>query len=160
MPTLTEHPPVKPLTKHEFKTPMDMLDAVAELKGIKLPAPMAVPPPLDLRPLLGTWFNVDKNTRGIPKLELTASGPVLSLHVWGKCHPTFCDWGVVQAKPFADSVCTTPVVAFTAQYKFNFVETLVVGRLEFGALFVETFDHFIDGSGREDYNAVYVMSLP
>lgn len=158
MPTVTEQPPVKPITKHEFKAPLDMLETAAELRGIALEAPKAVPPPLDLKPLLGTWLNCDEKTRGIPKLELTASGNALSVHVWGACTPTFCDWKTVPARAFADSVCTTPAVAFTALYKFGFVETTVVGRLQFGALFVETFDHFIDGSGREDYNAVYVMA--
>jgi hypothetical protein len=154
MPTVTDHPPVKPITKHQFKSPLDMLETAAELKGVAL----GVPPPLDLKPLLGTWLNCDKNTRGIPKLELAASGTALSIHVWGACTPTLCDWKIVPAKAFADSVSTTSAVAFTALYKFSFVETTVIGRLQFGALFVETFDHFIDGSGREDYNAVYVMS--
>lgn len=153
MTTVTEHPPVKPITKHQFKSPLDMLETAAELKGIALGVP-----PLDLKPLLGTWLNCDKNTRGIPKLELTASGTALSIHVWGACTPTFCDWKIVPAKAFADSVSSTSAVAFTALYKFSFVETTVIGRLQFGALFVETFDHFIDGSGREDYNAVYIMT--
>lgn len=157
MPTVTEHPPVKPITKHEFKSPLDMLEPAAGFKGITLAAPLTVAPPLDLKPLLGTWLNCDKDTRGIAKLELTALGTALSIHAWGACTPTFCDWKIVPAKAFADSVCTTPAVAFTALFKFSFVETTVIGRLQFGALFVETFDHFIDGSGREDYNAVYIM---
>jgi hypothetical protein len=155
MPPVIEHPPLKPITKHEFKAPLDMLEKVAEFK--KLPMPI-LPVALDLTPLLGTWFNVDVHTRGIPKLEIKRVGNELSLHVFGACTPTFCDWGVVPAMAFADNVCSIPAIAFSAQYKFGFKETLVVGRLQFGALFVETFDHFIDGSGRADYNSVYIMS--
>jgi hypothetical protein len=158
MPTVTEHLPVKPIIKHEFNSPLDMLEQVAELKGIKLLSPVTTQPPLDLKPLVGTWLNVDKATRGLVRVIVTASGQALSVHVFGACHPTPCDWGAVPAKAFADSVCSTPAVGFTAQYKFNFKETLIVGRLEFGALFVETFDHFIDGSGREDYSSVYILS--
>lgn len=157
MPTVTEHPPVKPISKHEFNAPLDMLDRVAELKGIKLP--VAAPlPPLDLKPLVGTWTNVDAATRGLVRLMITTSNAGLFVHAFGACTPTPCDWSTVPAKAFADSVCTTPAVGFTAQYKFGFKETLIVGHLEFGALFVETFDHFIDGSGREDYNSVCIMS--
>ena len=157
MPTITEHPPVKPITKHEFKAPLDMLETAAERKGITLAAPLAAPPPLDLKPLLGTWLNCDAKTRGIAKLDLTALGTALSIHVWGACTPTFCDWKVVPAKAFADSVCTTPAVAFTALYKFSFVETTASRPPAIWRAFVETFDHFIDGSGGEDYNAVYIM---
>ncbi|MBZ5523079.1 MAG: hypothetical protein LAP21_12650, partial [Acidobacteriia bacterium] len=64
----------------------------------------------------------------------------------------------VPAMVFADNVCSTPAVAFTAQYKFNFLDALIVGRLEFGALIIETFNHFTDGSGRADYNTVEFMS--
>jgi hypothetical protein len=155
MPTITEHPPVKPITKHEFKVPLDMLENVAELKGMKAPvAALTVAP----TPLLGTWVNCDKATRGLLKLEITLTGKDVFVHAFGACHPTPCDWQKVPAMVYAENVCATPAVAFTAQYKFNFVETLIVGRLEFGALIVETFEHFIDGSGRADYNGVYFMN--
>jgi hypothetical protein len=155
MPTLIEHPPLKPIAKHEFRAPMDMLEKVAEFKKIPLPV---LPLTLDLTPLLGTWFNVDVHTRGIPRLELKKEGNDLKIHVFGACVPSFCDWGVVPAMAFADNVCSIPAIAFSAKFKFDFKETLIVGRLQFEALFVETFDHFIDNSGRADYNAVYIMS--
>jgi hypothetical protein len=157
MPTLTEHPPVKPIVKHAFNVPFDMLEEVAELKGIKF-SPKTTPLPLDLKPLLGTWMNIDKATGGLIRLVFNATGRALSVHAFGACHPTPCDWGPVPAVAFADNVCSTPAVGFTAQYKFNFKETLIVGRLQSGALFVETFDHFTDGSGREDYSSAYIMS--
>jgi hypothetical protein len=155
MPIVTEHPPVKPITKHEFNAPLDMLERVAELK--KIPLPLG-PVTLNFSEILGTWLNVDKDTRGIPRLEVMASGAALSVHVFGACTPTPCNWGVVPAKAFADNVCSNQAVGFFAEYKFNFKQTLIVGRLEFGALFVETFDHFTDGSGRADYCSVYIMS--
>ncbi len=157
MPTVIEHPPVKPATKLEFKAPLDTLEHAAELKGIKLPLPLPLPP-LDPKLLVGKWFNVDKATGGLVRLEISSTATGLLVHGFGACTPTPCNWGSVPAKEFAESVVSTTAVGFTAQFNFSFVETLMVGRLEFGALFVETFDHFIDGSGREDYNSVCIMS--
>jgi hypothetical protein len=157
MPPVIEHPPVKPITKLEFKAPLDTLERTAELKGLKLPV-LAHPLPLDPKLLLGTWFNVDKATGGLVRLEITSTAAGLFVHGFGACTPTPCNWSTVPAKMFADSVISTTAVGFTAQFNFSFVETLVVGHIEFGALFVETFDHFIDGSGREDYTSVFIMS--
>ena len=154
MPTVSETP-VKPFTKPEFNTPVDLLEKAAELKGIKLPQPL---PRLNLSPLVGTWSNADHATRDLVRLIISASGPIVCLNAFGACTPTPCDWGLVPANVFADSVLSGPTVAFTGQYKFSFKETLIVGRIEFGALFVETFNHFTDGSGRADYNTVSVFS--
>lgn len=155
MPPVIEHPPVKPAVRKEFNTPIDMMERVAELKGLALPK---LPLALNVTPLLGTFINVNKETNGLLKLVINPVGTELSIHAFGACVPTPCDWGVAPGMAFAENVCGTPAVGFTAQYKFNFKETLIVGRLEFGALFVETFDHFIDGSGRADYNSVYIFS--
>ena len=58
----------------------------------------------------GTWLNIDTNTRSISKLkvEFTCQDQILNgqpyppgapwhMQVWGKCHPTDCDWGRVDA---------------------------------------------------------------
>ena len=57
------------------------------------------------------WKNVDPNTRGVPRIQLRfvcqdqiingqlyPPGPPWYIHVWGKCHPTNCDWGEVGAQ--------------------------------------------------------------
>lgn len=156
MPTVTEHPPVKPVTKHDFRMPSDVLETVAEFKKIKLPF---VPPQhLDPKLLLGTWFNCDAQTRSIVRVEITQTKDGINVHLFGACHPTPCDWHAVPAKMFADNVCSPDAVAFSAEYnEFGFKRTLVTGRLEFGALFLETFNDFIDKSGRSDYNSVDVL---
>ena len=155
MPPVIEHPPVMPATKHEFRAPMDLLEHAIEARGITAPA---LPLTVNFAPLLGTWNNVNKTSPGLVKVVFTAAGVALSVHVFGACVPTPCDWGLVPAKAFADGVTSTPAVAFSAQYKFNFKETLIVGRIQFGALFVETFNHFTDGSGRADYNSLEIFS--
>jgi len=59
---------------------------------------------------------------------------------------------------YADNVGSSTAVGITAQYKFGFKETIVVGHLDICELIVETFDHFTDGSGRSDYYSRYYMS--
>jgi hypothetical protein len=57
----------------------------------------------------GSWVNADPNTRDITRIELSYCQSVTTcsgggtcstvhdvgwrMHVWGKCHPTDCDWG-------------------------------------------------------------------
>jgi len=57
----------------------------------------------------GDWSNVDPNTGGITKLSIAISGASANVHAWGKCHPTDCDWGSVNAFAFAPDVSSDPV---------------------------------------------------
>jgi hypothetical protein len=145
MSTVTE----RPIKKHDFMTPADVLPHVEEFKAL------AITP----NPLVGTWLNCDKATRGLIKLVISASGSTISVHGFGACVPTPCDWGTVPGKAYADNVVSSTAVAFTANFKFAFKETFVTGRLELGTLVVETFDHFTDGSGRADYFSREYMHL-
>jgi hypothetical protein len=58
----------------------------------------------------GTWVNVDPATPSLTKAVLRFTcqdqvlngqpyppGPPWHIHVWGKCHPTDCDWGEIGA---------------------------------------------------------------
>jgi hypothetical protein len=58
----------------------------------------------------GHWTNDDPNTRSLTRAELRFTcqdqilngqpyppGPPWHIHLWGKCHPTDCDWGEVGA---------------------------------------------------------------
>jgi beta-lactam-binding protein with PASTA domain len=53
-------------------------------------------------PFIGTWVNVDTNTRTITKVQIRRDGGQMAIHMWGKCHPTDCDWGEVTA-PVSDA---------------------------------------------------------
>lgn len=60
----------------------------------------------------GNWSNIDSNTRGITKVNVKficqdqilngvpccPPGPAYYVHLWGKCHPSDCDWGEVPAR--------------------------------------------------------------
>jgi len=43
----------------------------------------------------GKWVNDDANTRNIPQLSITSSGQTLTVHGYGACSPTYCDWGTI-----------------------------------------------------------------
>ena len=125
--------------KIEFKAPADQLEHHA-VGAVVQPAP-----------LIGTWLNDDKATRGLVKVVVATAPTGITIHAYGNCTPTPCDWGVVTALSYAVDVSSAPAVAFTANYKFPFKQTVIVGLLDAGALIIETFDHFTDRSGRSNY---------
>jgi hypothetical protein len=138
--------------KHEFKAPSDLME---ETRGGAVAVAVA---PVAPTAFVGTWSNFDKATRGLVKMVIGVVGSGISVHAFGACTPTPCDWGAVAGMVYADNVGSSTAVGITAQYKFGFKETIVVGHLDIGELIVETFDHFTDGSGRSDYYSRYYMS--
>jgi hypothetical protein len=116
----------------------------------------------DLNQYLGNWKNVDANTSGITRIELTKSGGKIFVHAWGKCHPEDCDWGVVQAFAYAQSVSESMINntrVVTAVYDTNFSQTVLVIRLiNANRLQVETYTRFTDNSGRNNYTKRYTFS--
>ena len=143
MPTITETP-----TKLQFNSPSDVLELESGLRPATKPAPTGIPQ------LVGTWMNRDITSQGLVKLII---GNNFSIHGFGACVPTPCDWGTTPGTNYAENVTGNQPVAFTALYKTSFKETIIVGRLEAGLLLVETFDHFTDGSGRSNYVSKIVM---
>lgn len=101
--------------------------------------------------LVGTWVACNKATRSIVRVVIGARGTNVSVHVFGACTPTPCDWGVVDGVAYAKDVSATDALAFTAPYKFGFKTALVTGRLDEGSLIVETYNVFTDASGRSNY---------
>ena len=132
--------------KHEFKTPADL-----HLEGAKAAAAIVS------NALVATWCNCDKETRGLVKIIIAHAGAGITVHGFGACVPTPCDWGAIPGMAYAANVSSSEAVAFSAQYNFSFKETIVVGHLDEGSLIVETFDHFTDGSGRSNYYSRYYM---
>ena len=105
----------------------------------------------------GSWNNVDPNTGGITKIEIAASGTSAQVHVWGRCHPSDCDWGTVKAQAFASSASSDLAGADTliAVFDSGFSETTLVMELSGNTLIVDSYDSFTDGSGRSNYLASY-----
>lgn len=99
----------------------------------------------------GTWFNVDANTRGLVQIEIHDN----KIHPYGACLPNPCDWGVLKAKSFAQTVDSGLAVALVAKQSTSFSHVEITLSLERdGRLRAEAFTHFTDGSGRADYRTV------
>jgi len=107
----------------------------------------------------GTWKNIDPATRGLTTLQINVSAANVAMHVWGKCHPTDCDWGEVTATPLSSDVSssvTQVTRAITAVFKTNFSETtLMIRPLTEGSIGAETATRFTDNSGRASYTGSY-----
>jgi hypothetical protein len=127
--------------KLAFKVPAEALEPEKAKRLVVVPGAM-----------VGTWMNVDHATRGLLKIVVATSGPGITVHAYGSCTPTPCDWGVVPAVLHAADVSSAAPVAFSAKYKFPFKETEITGVLDHGALIVETFEKFTDRSGRSNYH--------
>ncbi len=146
-------PPI--VTKPEFRAPSDILQK--EIERLNLPH-SHLAAAVVATPIVGTWVNCDHQTRGLVRLMIATSGKEITVHAFGACSPTPCDWGIVNGLIYADNVTAVPAVAFSAVYTLSFKQTTIVGRLLNGALIVETFDHFTDQSGRSDYYSMDIMS--
>jgi len=141
--------------EQQYRAPSDILEKQREILGITTPKVALV---ASATPLVGTWMNVDHATRSLVRVMIAASGNEITVHGFGACTPNPCDWGQVNGLVYADNVASAPGVAFTATYTFGFKITTLVGHLQNGALFVETFDHFVDNSGRADYYTQNILT--
>lgn len=115
-----------------------------------------------VRPLTyfsGIWKNADTATRGLTTLQITVTAANVAVHVWGRCHPTDCDWGEVTATPLSSDVSTSVTQrtrAITAVFKKNFAETtLMIRPLTDGSIQAEVATRFTDNSGRAAYTDSY-----
>ena len=98
---------------------------------------------------LGLWVNEDENTSGITKVDITQTGNTIIVYMWGKCHPTDCDWGyeTTDVSDAADGI-------LNIVWYFDFaIDTQELILLSDGRLKVIGFVDFYpdDIYGREDY---------
>lgn len=100
----------------------------------------------------GTFVAEDPETRGITRLTLFDDDTV---NVWGKCHPTDCDWGtesIVAYAPSVDADLRSSAKVLSAIYVHRHAVTVLVIRpLKDHRLSVEKFTRFTDRSGRTAY---------
>jgi hypothetical protein len=108
--------------------------------------------------LLGTWTNTNHATNDIVKIIIAAAGAGITVEAFGACSPTPCVWGSVPGFAYAANVCSSPAIAFSAQYKFSFAQVTLVGYLQGRDLEVESYTEFTDGSGRSNFRSVDQMA--
>lgn len=97
----------------------------------------------------GFWVNEDTDTQGIIKVDIQKIGDIIYVHMWGKCHPTDCDWGIETTDIFD---ATDGILNLTWEFDFA-IETQELILLQDGRLKVIGLVDFYpdDIYGREDY---------
>jgi hypothetical protein len=107
----------------------------------------------------GKWRNADPSTRSLTHIELRfvcqdqilngqlyPPGPPWYVHIFGKCHPSDCDWGEVGAQQL-------PTGHIYAVYDQGFAKRYVYARMSQyrpGQLWVYMYTDFTDPN-RPDY---------
>ena len=107
---------------------------------------------------LGSFVNVDPNTGGITRLVLNSDD---SINVWGRCHPSDCDWGPEKAYAHGATVDTDlrrAADAMTVVYIKNFAtKFLIITREKANRIRVDVFTRFTDKSGRSATAHTFVL---
>ena len=100
---------------------------------------------------VGTWTNIDPQTRTIPRITIRSEADRIYVHGFGACVPTNCDWGEACA-PRTDASSGT----FTVNWDFGFETTRLTLTLASpaGRLLTTAFEHYTDNSGRVDKNYI------
>ena len=102
---------------------------------------------------VGHWVNSNLSTANLVSIDITKPGANLRVHPWGKCTPTPCDWGTVNA--------TVPPSGINYQAVFNPGFKTATLRLilspDHNRLTVINQTVFTDGSGRAPYSTTEVF---
>ena len=100
---------------------------------------------------IGNWVNEDENTSGITRVVIRTKYVSIFIHMWGKCHPTDCDWGE-ESTTILDANDNQLSIEWNQGYS---IKTQKITYLENDRLKVEHHNHFIDNSGRPDRDETY-----
>lgn len=87
---------------------------------------------------LGYWANEDKDTNSITKVDIAKVGNDIVVHMWGKCHPDDCDWGI-STTDISDA--SDGILNLTWIFNFK-IETQELSVLSDGRLRVISFEKF------------------
>jgi hypothetical protein len=98
----------------------------------------------------GFWVNEDTDTQSITKVDIDKVGDIILVHIWGKCHPTDCDWGI-ETTDISDASDGTLNLVWDQGFSIKTQELILLSD---GRLKVITFCHFTDNSGRPDYESI------
>jgi hypothetical protein len=133
---------------------MPALSRVATAQASR-PAAPAAQRPAQAPGMNGNWVNVDAKTRDL--VRITIEG--MSVHPYGACSPTPCDWGVLTARSTTIQVGTVRRPALVAvRTTRSEQETITMSLNPDRQLSVDVLTHFTDKSGRGDYKAVNTMA--
>jgi hypothetical protein len=114
----------------------------------------ALPAYATMNDFTGTWVNTNSNTKAATRVIVKRVTNGVTLQVFGKCHPSDCDWGVVNAEVYGPSVSQNAVAnarAVSATYDKSYAQTIVVLTRAGSHLRGTFLTRFTDNSGRASY---------
>jgi CARDB len=109
----------------------------------------------DTSDFIGEWVNVDFDTRGITRFVLspTADNDILKIEVFGKCHPTDCEWGDTSLSLYGANVSDSDYQFASARYEKGFADTIITMEfLDDGRIALDNFTEFLEDN-RENYHS-------
>jgi len=109
---------------------------------------------------LGTWLNVDPNTGGSTRLIITQSGSDYYVEGFGACHPTDCEWGVVDLHLMGYSISDTDYQWGLAVWDHGFTIGYLVVHVEGEVLVAVLYDVFAPGDSRENFRSIELLKRP
>lgn len=131
--------------------PADQVVRTTPTAGTEVDAQSTVEVEISRGPFAGTWTNADPRTRSVPQITLEPlSATSMTLHVWGACSPSWCDWGTTTA--------TLAGNEYRAHYDPGFATQDLRLKRSGSQLVVSIHTHFKDNSGRADYDSVNTMN--
>lgn len=102
----------------------------------------------------GRWENTNANTKGLVSIEITVNGNDVSVHGWGACSPTPCDWGTVDGTAYAPDVSSDlgqTAEDVTAVFKTSFAVEFLTIQPRGDDMFVTVYTRFTDSTGRTSF---------
>lgn len=109
---------------------------------------------------LGGWINMDPADRGITRVQISREPEGLQVRVFGKCHPTDCDWGVAPLTTYGRHIRDTDHQVASVVFEQGFATTTLLLRLHDNTLNVEALTHFTDDSGRQNFRSTSAFRRP
>lgn len=112
-------------------------------------------PPLIYEISGGDWNNIDNESSGVTRLTISEAEGGWTVHAWGKCHPSDCDWGVVELRFLGDSIRDKSPKYGYAYWDNGFSETHLILKAGAEELSADFYTIFKDASDRANYRSFY-----
>jgi hypothetical protein len=117
---------------------------------------LATPSSAQIANFVGHWENTNMHTKGIVTVEIHDTGSNnVSVHAWGACTPTPCDWGDAEAYAYAPDVSSSieqSANSITAVVTNSFSVTILLIRpKDTNNVTITAYTRFTDGTGRSDF---------
>lgn len=112
----------------------------------------AAPAAANVDDFVGQWTNQNADSSGVTRVSIQRRPAGARIRVYGRCHPTDCDWGEIDAVPFAPSPggnAMNDATVLIARYDISLGRKTVIIRLNGANIAYEVFTDFNDA--RADY---------